>query len=137
MWTQAFDVQEARRFAFGEGATVDVLSEGASAALAAIRVTVAAGARVEEHDHGSSDALLIPLAGRLTLRGAEGEAHHLAPGVVAFVAAGERVSVENSSDAPASMVVCFAPPAFVAALIAASGAEANGNSLEGAKAAPR
>jgi quercetin dioxygenase-like cupin family protein len=119
MWTQAFDGPEARRVAFGEGATIEVPPNGESAGLAAIRVTIAAGAQLGEHDHGSSDALLIPLAGRLTLRGGDGEAQ-LAPGLVVFVAAGERVSVENTGETPASMAVCFAPPTFVTGLIAAS-----------------
>lgn len=135
MWGCRFDDPATKRVAFGEGATIDVLTEETPAQLAAIRVTVAPGARVGEHDHGGSDALLLPLAGRLTLRDRDGELQ-LAPGAMAFVAGGERVSVENSSDAPASMVVCFAPPTFVTALLATSGRDAMIKSLEAAKATP-
>ena len=107
VWTRRFDGPGAKR-AFDQGATVDVVTEGTSAEMAAIRVTVAAGSRLGEHDHGNSDALLLPLAGRLTLRDRDSEAQ-LAPGAIAFVAAGERVSVESSGESAASMVVCFAP----------------------------
>jgi len=34
---------------------------------------LAAGSRLGEHDHGTSDALLLPLAGRLTLRDRDSE----------------------------------------------------------------
>jgi len=101
--------------AFGDGAAIDVLLGGESGRLAAIHVTVKGGARMPEHDHGDSDALLLPLTGRLVLRGNGAEAQ-LEPGVVAFVAAGERMSVENPATAAASMIVCFAPPTFVLAL---------------------
>jgi len=37
-------------------------------------VTVAARSRLGEHDHGTSDVLLLPLAGRLTLRDRDSEA---------------------------------------------------------------
>jgi len=73
MWTRRFDGPGAKRFALDQGATVDVLTEGTSAEMAAIRVTVAAGSRLGEHDHGTSDALLLPLAGRLTLRDRDSE----------------------------------------------------------------
>ena len=134
MWGCRFDDRGTKRVAFGDGATIDVLTEETSAQLAAIRVTVAAGARVGEHDHGGSDALLLPLAGRLTLRGCDGELE-LAPGTMAFVAAGERVSVENAGEAPASMVVCFAPPTFVTALLAASAGGTTAEPVEAVKAA--
>lgn len=133
MWARRFDDQRARRLAFGESATIDVLTEDTSGRLAAIRVTVAPGARVGEHDHGDSDALLLPLAGRLTLRGHDRELQ-LAPGTTAFLAAGERVSVENAGEAPASMVVCFAPPTFVTALLAASAGDGTVAPREAAKA---
>lgn len=83
--------------------------------LAAIHVTVKAGARMPEHDHADSDAVLLPLTGQLVLRGNGGEAQ-LTPGVIAFVAAGERVSVENPTASAASMIACFAPPTLVHAL---------------------
>ena len=107
-----------------------MLTEEMSARLAATRVTVAAGPRVDEHDHGGSHALLL-----LTLRGGGGEVD-LAPGAIAFVAAGERVSVENADEAPASMVVCSAAPPFVSALLATSGRDAAIKPLEAAKATP-
>ncbi len=115
MWTRRLDSATATLTPFGDGAAIDVLLEGAPEPLAAIHVTVKGGARMPEHDHGESDALLIPLSGRLILRGTATEVQ-LESGMVAFVAAGERVSVENPTTAAASMVVCFAPPTFVHAL---------------------
>lgn len=129
MWGCRFDDPRTKRIAFGEGATIDVLTEETSAQLAATRVTVAAGARVDEHDHDGSDALL-----RLTLRGGGGEVD-LAPGD-RVVAAGERVSVENAGEAPVSTVVCSAAPPFVSALLAASGRDAMIKPLAAAKATP-
>lgn len=134
MWACRFNDPGAKRIGFGEGAAIDVLTGADSAQLAAIRVTVAAGARVGEHDHGTSDALLLPLAGRLTLRNRDDELQ-LAPGMIGSVAAGERVSVENPGEAPASMVVCFAPPTFVTALLAVAAGDAEPHALAKAGAA--
>jgi quercetin dioxygenase-like cupin family protein len=121
MRIETIDSPAARRISFGDGATVEVLLDGASRRLAAALVTVAAGAELPEHDHGGSDALLIPLTGRLLLSGRGGEAT-LTPGTVAFIATGERVSVQNPATSPASMVVCFAPTDFIDALQRHSGA---------------
>ena len=115
MWARRVDDATTALTPFGEGAAIDVLLEGAPERLAAIHVTVKPGARMPEHDHGESDALLIPLTGQLILRAAITE-EELVSGMVAFVAAGERVSVENPTTAAASMIVCFAPASFVHAL---------------------
>jgi quercetin dioxygenase-like cupin family protein len=115
VWTRRLDSATTVLTPFGDGAAIDVLLEGAPEQLAAIHVTVKGGARMPEHDHGESDALLIPLTGQLILRGNVTEAQ-LTSGVIAFVAAGERVSVENPTTATASMIVCFAPASFVHAL---------------------
>ncbi len=94
MWVRRFDGAQTRRVGFGGTATIDVLAEGTSAKLAAIRVTVAAGAR-----------------------------------------GGERVLIENSTEVRASMLVCFAPPMSVPALLALSGQGAISGSLGPTKAA--
>lgn len=116
MWTTALD--SGHRRASLAAATIDVLAEPGHGGeqIAAVRVTIPPGASMPRHDHGESDALLVPLAGELLLTGADGQVERLASGTLTVVAAGERVSVENRTAQPASMLVCFAPPTFVAGL---------------------
>jgi quercetin dioxygenase-like cupin family protein len=82
-------------------------------------VTLPPATKMPRHNHGESDALLIPLAGELLLVGGDGCVERLTPGVLATVAAHERVSVENPTAEPANMLVCFAPATFVETLPAA------------------
>jgi quercetin dioxygenase-like cupin family protein len=101
------------------GAAIDVLVEpgGADAdQLAVIRVTIPAGASLPPHDHGESEAVLIPLAGELLVSAAGGRVERLQAGGLAVISAHERVSVQNPGREPASMLVCMAPPTFVEAL---------------------
>ena len=92
-------------------AAIEVLVE--TERLAVIRVTLPPAAKMPRHSHGESDALLIPLAGELLLVGGDGCVERLTPGVLATVAAHERVSVENPTAHPANMLVCFAPTTFL------------------------
>jgi hypothetical protein len=57
-----------------------------------------------------------------------GSVERLVCGMAAAVAAHERISVENHTAQPASMLVCFAPPAFVETLAAAPASPVNGAS---------
>ncbi|QIN84571.1 cupin domain-containing protein [Rubrobacter tropicus] len=97
------------------GPTVEVLVGGDGAEsgnLAAARVTVPPGGRMPEHDHGESEALMIVQSGRVVIREG-GREETLAPGKMASIGIGERVSLENpSSSEPASLLAFFAPPAF-------------------------
>ena len=69
--------------------------------------------------------MLIPLAGEVLLAGGDRCVERLAPGVLATVPAYERVSVENPSMEPASMLVCFGPGTFVETLPGAAAAGAS------------
>lgn len=117
MWTTSLDSGQRRTSLMD--ATIDVLVEPRSAdmdQLAVVRVTIPAAATMPRHDHGKSEAVLIPLAGELLLSGPDGRVERLQVGTLATVSAHERVSVQNPGAQPASMLVCFAPPAFVEAL---------------------
>ena len=69
------------------------------------------------HSHGESDAVIITLEGELVLVSSYGGVERLVAGMVATVAAHERISVGNHTAQPASMLVCFAPPAFAQTLV--------------------
>ena len=86
--------------------------------LAVIKVTLPPGIAMPRHSHGDSDAVIIPLDGELLLVSGYGCVERLASGTLATVAAHERISVENHTAQPASMLVCFAPPRFVETLAA-------------------
>lgn len=63
-----------------------------------------------EHDHGESEALVVVQSGRVVVR-EDGREETLAPGMMASIGVGERVSLENpSSSEPASLLAFFAPP---------------------------
>jgi quercetin dioxygenase-like cupin family protein len=97
------------------GPTVEVLigegpTEGGK--LATARVTVPPGGGMPEHDHGESEALVVVQSGRVVIREG-GREETLASGMMASIAVGERVSLENPSfSEPASLLAFFAPPGF-------------------------
>ncbi len=96
--------------------------------FAVIRVTVPPATTMPRHSHGDSEALLIPLDGELLLVSGYGCVERLVPGKLATVAAHERISVENHTAQPASMLVCFAPTTFVETLTAVPVPAMNGAS---------
>lgn len=97
------------------GPTVEVLVGGSGAEsgnLAAACVTVPPGGGMPEHDHGDSEALVVVQSGRIVIREG-GREETLAPGMMASIGVGERVSLKNpSSSEPASLLAFFAPPGF-------------------------
>ena len=112
-------------------AAIDILVEpriGETNHLAVIRVTVPPAAAMPRHSHGDSEALLIPLDGELLLVSGYGCVERLVSGMLATIAAHERISVENHTAQPASMLVCFAPPTFVETLAAVPAPAMNGAS---------
>jgi quercetin dioxygenase-like cupin family protein len=112
-------------------ATIEILIEpriSETRQLAAIRVTVPPDTTMPRHTHDDSEALLIPLDGELLLVSGYGCVARLVPGKLATVAAHERISVENHTAQPASMLVCFAPPTFVETLAAGPAPAMNGAS---------
>lgn len=117
MWITSLN--STRRTATLVDAVIEVLVEpGLSGIehLAAVRMTIPPGAAMPRHDHGESEALLVPLAGELLLVGVDGRVERLAAGMLAVVAAHERISVENPGGEPATVLMCFAPATFVGAL---------------------
>ena len=121
MWTASLDDGDRRMFA--SGIALDVIVDPATVEhphAAVVRITVPAATRMPAHDHGPSDAILIPLAGELLICSADGRVERLQHGRLAVVPAHERISVHNPGSAPASMLACFAPPTFVERLSAPS-----------------
>lgn len=113
------------------GAAVEILIEPRTSEIdqfAVIRATLPPGTPMPRHSHGDSDALIIPLDGELLLVSGYGCVERLAPGMLVTVAAHERISVENNTERPASMLVCLAPPTFAETLLAESVPAARGAS---------
>lgn len=79
-------------------------------------VTVPAGAAMPEHDHGVSEALLVPLAGSLRLveAGETERVTELEPGALATIPVGCRVRLENAGATEARLLVLLDPADFVA-----------------------
>jgi quercetin dioxygenase-like cupin family protein len=117
MWITAFD--STHRSTTLVDAAIEILVEprtGETNHFAVIRVTVPPAATMPRHSHGDSEALLIPLDGELLLVSGYGCVERLVSGMLATVAAHERISVENHTAQPASMLICLAPPTFVETL---------------------
>jgi quercetin dioxygenase-like cupin family protein len=82
--------------------------------VAVLHVTVPAGGGMPEHDHGSSETLVTPVAGAVRLTGGGG-AVDLRPGAVGTIPKGERVRLDNASDEEEAVVlVVLSPPDFAA-----------------------
>lgn len=107
---------DVRRAPVEGGPTVEVLVGGDRAEdrnLAAAHVLVPPGGVMAEHEHGESEALVVPQSGRVVISGG-GIEETLEPGVMALVGVGERVRLENpSSSEEAFLLAFFAPPGFV------------------------
>jgi quercetin dioxygenase-like cupin family protein len=85
--------------------------------VAAARVTLPPGGGMPEHDHGESAALVAVQRGRIVMR-AGGEERELEVGAVAAIDVGERVSLRNPGDEPASLLAVFTPAGFARTLAA-------------------
>jgi quercetin dioxygenase-like cupin family protein len=84
--------------------------------VAVLHVELPAGATMPEHDHGASQIVLIPLAGSVELHH-NGQSRTLTAGTAAaHIAIGERVSLANPGDQPASLMVVASPPEFAGRL---------------------
>ncbi|MDX5893266.1 cupin domain-containing protein [Rubrobacter radiotolerans] len=95
------------------GPRAEVLVRGDGGELGVVRVEVAPGGGMGEHDHGASEALVAVVSGRVEVRDDEGPVT-LDAGTVAVMSVGERVSLRNPSDSePAELLAVFSPPGFV------------------------
>lgn len=109
---------QARRAPLPGGPTVrTLLSRDSGPPVGILHVTLPAGGRLPEHDHGPSHVVLIPLQGRVRLRHA-GNDHDLGPGTATHIDVGERVSLANPGADPAELLVVAAPPDFAEAVAA-------------------
>jgi quercetin dioxygenase-like cupin family protein len=129
MWITSFD--STHRSTTLVDSAIEVLVEPRTSEtthLAVIRVTIPPGAAMPRDSHGDSDAVIIPLDGELLLVSGYGCVERLVSGMLATVTALERISVENATAKPASMLVCFGPPTFVETLVAVRAPAVNGAS---------
>jgi len=94
------------------GPTVQVLiDEGAGGRqLAVTRVLIPAGGVMREHDHGESQALLVPLAGELVNTTCSQD-EIISLGTVALLERGERVRLTNETSEPFIVLMVFTPGA--------------------------
>ncbi|MER7243134.1 cupin domain-containing protein [Kribbella sp. NPDC000426] len=103
-----------RRAPISGGPTMEVLvAAETSDKIAMVQVWIPPGGGLPEHDHGPSEIVLVHVSGSIDLRQG-GQEHRLAPGAVAHIATGERVSLANPGTEPAVMMIVASPPEFVA-----------------------
>ncbi|MET9272964.1 cupin domain-containing protein [Kribbella sp. NPDC003557] len=105
-----------RRAPLRGGPTMEVLVDGdRSDNVAMVQVWIPPGGGLPEHDHGPSEIVLVHLSGSIELR--QGTMRHrLAPGAVAHIPMGERVSLSNPGKETATMMIVASPPEFVTRL---------------------
>lgn len=119
MAIQTWEVEQAvRRKAFANGPVARVVV-GADAGLRSglVEVVIPPGGAMPEHDHGSSEVLLVVTGGHAQLTPVgEGAPAELSTGSVVSIPIGERVSVENRGDDDVRMLVSVTPPSFAEAL---------------------
>lgn len=102
-----------REAPFAQGPRVAaLLDEGEGTQVAVAQVVVPAGGAMPEHDHGDSEALVIPLTGELVITDTERE-HVLSFGEVVHIPRGDRVRLDNRGDEPASVIAVLSPPSFI------------------------
>lgn len=83
---------------------IDHAAEGGR--MSVTEVDIPPGEELREHDHGGSEALLVPLAGVLAMvSGVQRE--DITTGMVALLDKGERVSLSNQTSEPFTMIVVF------------------------------
>ena len=103
-----------RRAPIPGGPTMEVLAAAeTSDNIAIVQVWIPPGGGLPEHDHGPSEIVLIHLSGSSELRQGD-PLQRLAPGAIAHIAPGERVSLTNPGTDPAVMMIVASPPEFVA-----------------------
>lgn len=111
----AIEDQPARCAPFPDGPMVRVVANGGQdSAFGVVQVTVPPGSALGDHDHDTSEVLLIPLAGAARLlEAADGASPiDLTPGTVTRIPTGCRVRLENPHDHEARLLVILDPPDF-------------------------
>ncbi len=87
-------------------ALLDQTSDGGG--LAVTEVMIPPGTRMREHDHGGSEALLIPLDGRLAVTSGS-QRQDISRGMVVLLDREERVQLSNQTSETFTMIVVFTP----------------------------
>jgi 3-phenylpropionate/trans-cinnamate dioxygenase ferredoxin subunit len=72
--------------------------------LAVTEIVIPTGAGMREHDHGGSEALLVPLDGVLTVTSGT-QRRDISSGIVVLLERGERVQLSNLTSEPFTMIV--------------------------------
>lgn len=80
-----------------------------------VRVRVPAGGGMPQHRHGGSDVIVTPVMGAVTISDGE-SAVYVEVSASALVRKDEEVSLTNSGDEPAEVLVSAGPADFVAAI---------------------
>ncbi len=110
--------QPVRKAPFPNGPSVEILAEQLpieGRKIAAAHVHLPPGSMMPPHAHGESEAIVTPLNGQVVL--ASDDQHEvLEPGMIAMIAIGEKVRVENATSEPVSLLAVFAPTSFITAL---------------------
>jgi quercetin dioxygenase-like cupin family protein len=79
--------------------------------IAAVHILLPSGTQMPPRTHGQAQTLITPLEGRmLPIREQQVT---LKPGMLAVIAVGEQVGVENAAAEPASLLAVFAPADFI------------------------
>ncbi len=80
-----------------------------------VRVDIAPGSGMPEHDHGGSDVVLVPIVGSVVVSKGD-ESFSVGVGDALAIRKDEKVALRNPSDETAHVVVAAAPTAFVTAI---------------------
>jgi quercetin dioxygenase-like cupin family protein len=80
-----------------------LITSNVSESIGVVHLEIPAGFSMPEHDHGTSQIVLVPLSGSLELRQGEYR-RQLTFGTAAHIGVGERVGLANLEDGPATVM---------------------------------
>lgn len=104
-----------RKAPFPNGPSVEILASERPIDgkwIAAAHVHLPPGSKMPPHAHGESEALITPLNGQVVLAN-DDQQEILEPGMIARIAIGEMIRVENATSEPVSLLAVFAPIDFI------------------------
>lgn len=86
-----------------------LIPAGASGQVAVVHIEIPAGGGMPEHDHGSSEIVLIPLSGSFDIHH-DGQVRSVSAGTTVHIGTGERVRLANPGSESATVMVLASPP---------------------------
>jgi quercetin dioxygenase-like cupin family protein len=120
MGLRSFSAGERKRVRapFPDGPTAEVLiGTGDDWPMGFALVSIPAGGRMPQHDHGSSAAMVIPMDEPVVIVDlGEGAEFEIARRQVVTIPIGDLVEVYNRGEADATIAVVFDPPDFTSQL---------------------